>query len=176
MTKQKVALQMRLLRMAVILVSLLHISDGGAALGLSWDSLANGKPFAILTYMFVHGSILHLVINYFSLRSLSVWMEQKYGSTRSILLFLATGAIGGLVALFIYPLLGHGSFFIVGSSGSICGWIGYSVFDQWKENRKQTVFSVPYILVMGMVMPSSFVIHASCFIVGLLLRQGEPAA
>lgn len=75
------------------------------------------EPWRLVTAIFLHGGILHIVFNMWVLMDIGPMVEEQYGSARYLFLFTATGAAGYLVSSFA----GHPS---VGASGSLLGLIG----------------------------------------------------
>ena len=76
-----------------------------------------GQPWRLITAIFLHGGLLHIVFNMWVLMDIGPMVEELYGSARYLFLFVATGAAGYLLSSF----LGHLS---VGASGALLGLIG----------------------------------------------------
>jgi membrane associated rhomboid family serine protease len=74
-----------------------------------------------ITFEFVHGSQLHVVLNLLGLILISPTFEERVGSTRWALLFFAGGAFGALVFVLVH--LGE-AVLLVGASGGIFGVFG----------------------------------------------------
>jgi membrane associated rhomboid family serine protease len=57
--------------------------------------LVHDEWWRLLSYQFVHGNVLHLIINMFCLYSLGPVLEAVWGSRRYVLLYLIAGWAGG---------------------------------------------------------------------------------
>jgi membrane associated rhomboid family serine protease len=93
-------------------------------LALSGEGIARGRVYQLLTYQFLHGSIMHLLFNVISLYFFGRAVEQMLGSRGMLKLYLASGVIGGLLQVglaFAFPVK-FGSW-VVGASAGIFGLI-----------------------------------------------------
>jgi len=64
--------------------------------GLHWPLLLRGFLWQPVTYMFLHGSLAHLLLNTFTVLFFGSGLEIEVGSRRFWRIFLLGGAIGGL--------------------------------------------------------------------------------
>ncbi|MBR0056553.1 MAG: rhomboid family intramembrane serine protease, partial [Kiritimatiellae bacterium] len=86
--------------------SLFVVRSGGAAvpldcvlsayLGLNWPLFSHGCVWQPVTYAFLHGSLLHIFLNLFTLIFFGYSVEELLGSRRFWLIFLVSAAIGGI--------------------------------------------------------------------------------
>ena len=89
-------------------------------LGASWAPLTlHGNPWRAVTYMFLHGGLMHLLFNGMVLLYIGPMIERTFGSARYLALFLFTGAGAGYVACLLDPMN-----FVIGASGSGFGLMG----------------------------------------------------
>jgi rhomboid protease GluP len=89
------------------------------ALGMTgtWAWL-RGRWWTLLTAVYLHGSLLHVLFNVLWIRQLGPAVEQLYGPARLVVIFTAAGPLGFAAStLFGVP-------FTVGASGSIFGLLG----------------------------------------------------
>lgn len=70
----------------------------------------------LVSYAFVHGGWMHLLMNMLVLFSLGPLLENMWGAGRYLVLYLIAGVCAGCLALILNPDSG-----IVGASGSLCG-------------------------------------------------------
>lgn len=82
-----------------------------------WQSLSFGQLF---TYMFVHGSFSHLLMNMMGLFFIGPAVEQTIGSYRFFVLYYLSGILGGLG----WSLLAQHGTYCVGASGAVMGMLG----------------------------------------------------
>lgn len=79
-----------------------------------------GEPWRIITSMFLHIGIVHLLVNMFSLYFLGSILEPKLGMTRFLLLYFFCGIAAGIASL-IFNLYTISA----GASGALFGLYGY---------------------------------------------------
>ena len=70
------------------------VMDG---LALSREGIAHGRVYQLLTFQFLHGSPMHLLLNMIGLYFFGRAVEEILGSRGMLKLYLASGAIGGLL-------------------------------------------------------------------------------
>ncbi|SHG54125.1 Membrane associated serine protease, rhomboid family [Thermosyntropha lipolytica DSM 11003] len=78
-------------------------------------------PTSAVTYMFLHGSLMHIISNMWMLWLLGDNVEDRMGKMRFIIFYLLCGIIAALVHYYINP---HSSIPVVGASGAIAGVMG----------------------------------------------------
>jgi membrane associated rhomboid family serine protease len=121
-------------------------------------------PFSVLSSMFIHAGILHLVGNLAFLWVFGRAVEARLGPVRFLLLYLVTGA----AAVGLFMLLNSGDAIpLVGASGAISGVLGaYVVF-----NRRSRVLMylptgcllqavyIPALIVLGIYFLTQFLVY-----------------
>ncbi len=107
------------------------------------------QPWRLVTAIFLHGSLLHILFNMWVLMDIGPIVEELYGSARYLFLFIATGVVGYVVSSFI----GYSS---VGASGALLGLIGLLLAATTNRGgiaakmlRSNLIRWVVYILIMG---------------------------
>lgn len=86
--------------------------------GLSVTGLIRGQLWQFVTYMFLHGNALHLLLNMLMLLFLGAEVERAIGGRHFLVLYFLSGLLGGLGWLMVtYPYEG----ICVGASGAIFG-------------------------------------------------------
>lgn len=94
------------------------------------------KPFQLVTYMFLHGGIGHLLMNMLGLFFLGPYLERALGSEKFLILYLASGLLAGVAQM---TLTGHPG---LGASGAVYGvLIGFAVMF---PNVKLMFLFIPY--------------------------------
>jgi membrane associated rhomboid family serine protease len=82
------------------------------------DLVSAGDWYRLVTAMFLHGSVMHLLFNSWALWLFGAAIERRFGSPSFLALYLASGIAGSTA----YQLTG--SSFAVGASGAIFGLFG----------------------------------------------------
>ena len=75
------------------------------------------RPWILITSMFAHGSLEHLIYNMFALALFGSILESIIGSRRWLVLYFVSGTVASLAAAFFYPDS-------LGASGAIFGLLG----------------------------------------------------
>lgn len=78
-------------------------------------------PSSAITYMFLHGSLMHIISNMWMLWLLGDNVEDRMGKMRFLLFYILCGTIAALVHYYINP---HSPIPVVGASGAIAGVMG----------------------------------------------------
>ena len=76
---------------------------------------------APITYQFIHGGWMHLVINMVTLAAFGAPVERILGVRRFILFYLSAGIVAGFVQVLLFP---DSADPVVGASGAISGVFG----------------------------------------------------
>jgi membrane associated rhomboid family serine protease len=79
-----------------------------------------GWVWQVFTYMFLHGSFLHIFFNMYALLLFGRPLEQRWGKNRFLMFYLFTGVGAGIVT-FIWHLFGNPYIPTIGASGAIFG-------------------------------------------------------
>ena len=90
----------------------------GMAGALPWRE---GHWWTILTAIYLHGSLLHIVFNLLWIRQLLPDVEDVYGQARTIVIFTLSGVAGFIVSNVA------GTAFTLGASGAVFGVLGAMV-------------------------------------------------
>jgi rhomboid protease GluP len=140
---------------------------------------ADGRWWTLITAVYLHGGLLHLIFNLLWINQLATAVEDTFGRARLVLIFTASGVAGYVVS----NLAGVG--FSVGASGAVFGllgalvyygrarggWFGVAVFRQYGQWAL-------LLFVLGFVMPGvNNLAHlggfAGGYLAGLMLGHGE---
>jgi rhomboid protease GluP len=89
---------------------------------------ACGRWETLLTAIFLHGSVLHLLFNCLWTWQLAPAMEQLYDRTRFFLIFVVSGVLGNLLSVLVSE-----SAVLVGASGGVYGLFGSLVWYGFKR-------------------------------------------
>jgi len=100
--------------MALIFVAQNMIDITGSML-LTKDVLST--PWTLITSIFIHGSMGHLLGNIFALGLFGSILERIHGTKKFLLVFFASGIVSGIASSFFYDAA-------LGASGAIFGVLG----------------------------------------------------
>ncbi len=118
------------LLIANVLVYFLQQTMPGLEVQLAFiPTLILARPWTIVTYMFVHAGLTHILFNMIALYFFGPRVEQRIGSERFFSLYMISGITGGLLSFVFAPAAP-----IVGASGAIFGvMLAYARF--WPRDR-----------------------------------------
>jgi len=88
----------------------------GAQLG---SLVSNGQPYRMVTSLFLHGGMLHILFNSYALYYFGMVTESLYTSSKMFLIYIASGVMGNVLTQIFYP-----NVLSVGASGAIFGLVG----------------------------------------------------
>lgn len=96
-----------------------HVLDAlGMTGAFAW---AAGRWWTLLTAIYLHGNLLHILFNVLWIRQLGPAVEELYGPARLVIIFTVSGVAGFALSN------GAGVPFTIGASGSIFGLLGAMV-------------------------------------------------
>lgn len=78
------------------------------------------RPWTLITSMFLHGSLSHLIYNMIALFVFGPFVEKRIGKKRFLILYFTGGLLAGIGASFFYPAA-------LGASGAIMGIAGMAI-------------------------------------------------
>jgi membrane associated rhomboid family serine protease len=88
-----------------------------------------GRVWTLVTYMFMHGGLMHLVFNMLGLFVFGTQVERYMGSREFLLFYLVTGTLAGLFSFFAYWFTGRALTILLGASGALFAVeLAYAVF------------------------------------------------
>jgi membrane associated rhomboid family serine protease len=150
-------------------------------LALSPDGLAHGYVWQLVTFQFMHGGLLHLLVNMVLVYFFGRAIEDALGRKGMVRIYLLSGIVGGLIQI-IYQVamrrfLLHWDAGVVGASASGLGLLAaYAALFPHREITLLLFFFIPVSLrartllwisaglaVFGMLVPMSDVAEAAHF-------------
>ena len=78
-----------------------------------------GQVWRLVSYMFLHASLIHLLVNMYSLNIIGTQIENYLGKTKYLIVYIVSGICGGLFSVCI-----NSNIVSVGASGAIFGLMG----------------------------------------------------
>lgn len=134
-------------------------------------TVVKGEWWRLLTAMFLHGGMTHLLMNMFSLYLVGRGAEMYFDTKSYLSIYFFSGIIGGLVSLYMHPVSVG-----VGASGAIFGVFGAlagfflahrdRIASHSKAFMKDFGIIIAINLVIGLSIPS---IDVSAHIGGLVV-------
>ena len=85
--------------------------------------------WTFVTYMFLHGSITHILFNMLGLFIFGIHVERQMGSREFLLYYFVTGTLAGAFSFCVYYLTGNYLIALMGASGALFAVeLAYAVF------------------------------------------------
>ncbi len=92
---------------------------------IPYEVIQNFALYRLVTYMFLHGSLMHIILNMLILWMFGVAIEQTWGTKRFLFYYFLTGIAGGLCTMAFQPSSMTAT---IGASGAIYGLlVAYAV-------------------------------------------------
>jgi membrane associated rhomboid family serine protease len=114
-------------------------------LGLLWPGAFQDGRFQLwrlITYGFLHGSVLHIFFNMFALFMFGSPVEQALGSRRYLIYYLVSVVGAGLMHLIVVSLAGLPSAPIIGASGGVMAVL--VAFGMFFPNQRLIIIPIPF--------------------------------
>jgi rhomboid protease GluP len=139
---------------------------------VSSEKMAQGEIWRLLTAIFMHGSLPHIVYNMFILSFAGVFAKDIFGEKRLSIIYFTSGILSIIITLCFH----HDKYVGLGASGAIFGVIGgifgISCANGFKENKTVIFVTSGYLLLnvlFGLITNSDNVVHISGFLIGALV-------
>lgn len=150
---------------------------------LSYAGLRRGYVWQLLTFQFLHGGLLHLLLNSIGIFTFGLAVEQFLGAKRFLQLYFLSGALGGLVHVLgslIWPthfgVIVQGDFRlyipVVGASAGLFGLI--AAFATMFPERNLTVFLF-FVLPVTVSAKVLLAVSAGLSILGVMIDKSNVA-
>jgi len=81
--------------------------------------LYRGFYWQVVTYMFAHANLTHILFNMLGLFIFGIQLERRMGSSEFILFYLVTGILAGLFSLAVYAATRSYQVWLLGASGAV---------------------------------------------------------
>ncbi len=110
---------------------------------LSLHGFRQGAWWQLITFQFLHGGWIHLLMNLLLLHSLGPVMETTLGRWRFLVLYLVSGSVGGvlqLIGAWSSPVYFGAS--VVGASAGLCGLLASLAAVYSEERLRLLIFFI----------------------------------
>lgn len=134
----------------------------------------DGEWYRIFSHMFMHGGIIHLIVNMYGLYSLGTDLEPYVGTKKFIVVYLVSG-IGAAITTLSISILTIG----VGASGAIFGMYGFAIVTNITRSRENNISLTPLFINFAIFLGINLLIakavhadnaaHAGGLITGLII-------
>jgi membrane associated rhomboid family serine protease len=159
-----------LINTGIYVAMVIHMQAGGQGASFDFDGrtlvdfgakygpfMMQGEWWRLVTAGFVHGGILHILMNMWVLFDLGAQTEESYGTSRYLGIYFVATVTGFLASFYWAPGVPS-----VGASAGICGLIGAMIAlgvrdrSSWgAEIRRFYVRWVIYLLAFGILFPQT---------------------
>lgn len=155
----------------LMFVLLTGMSYGVNIFGNSWEyTVINHEWYRLVTAMFVHIGVLHLLCNVVSLAQLGMVLEEEVGSKAFLLSYLLSGIGANIASMMINGTI-ENNVVSAGASGAICGLLGiYIVYV--RRNGADIGYIVRMampLVIVGLFANVDNVAHGAGITIGILL-------
>lgn len=137
--------------------------------GINGHNLFSQKEhYRLLTYMFTHAGIFHLIGNMTSLYAIGRILEKNIGAAKMFCLYFISGVYGGIITSLV-----HGNNITVGASGAVCGLLAALLIETLSVQPcirtvavEKIVISITVIIISGLFMEGR--VDTICHIGGMI--------
>lgn len=119
------------------------------------DLIAGGEYFRLVSSMFLHGGLLHLAVNMYSLYAIGPMVERVYGKKKYLVIYFLAGICSSIFSYSFSPNVS------IGASGAIFGILGAVLVFAIKSKGKtgsgfiKSILSVIFInIAIGIAVPN----------------------
>ena len=118
------------------------------------ELIAQGEYFRLITCMFLHGGLVHLGVNMYSLYAMGPTVEKIYGKAKYVVIYFVAGICSSMLSYILSPSIS------IGASGAIFGLLGAMLVFAIKSKGKtgsgfiKSILSVIFMnIFIGMTLP-----------------------
>ena len=126
------------------------------AFAINGPAIRSGEYYRLITGMFLHGGIFHIIFNMYALYIIGSQLESFLGKIKYTIIYLLSGISGGLLSM----LLAGSNVFSIGASGAIFGLMGALLYFGLQYRvylgnfvRSQLVPLIVFNLILGAMSP-----------------------
>lgn len=139
-------------------------------------SLENGAPSTLvrlLSSMFIHASVTHIVFNLAALAYIGGYSERSIGIGRYVVIYFLSGTCAalfhGVIASYV---LGSGQTLLIGASGAISGVLGIAAAIGNRRAYYWLIIQIVFAFVGSVTsIPIAFTAHIGGFLAGVILTK-----
>jgi rhomboid protease GluP len=117
--------------------------------------ISNGEYYRLVTAMFLHGGLIHLVLNMYALNSIGPLVENYFGKIKYLIIYFISGILSSYFSYLFSTSVS------IGASGAIFGVLGATLIVAYKNRKRggkeflDNIISVIVInLILGFSIPN----------------------
>ncbi len=149
-----------------------NLAEAYESILIEWgNSLLNAEsnPITLITSMFLHANIIHILLNMYALYIFGSMLEKGLGPRRFLTIYMASGIAGNLLSL-IVSLLTNSISIGVGASGAILGLFGFIMAYEYRITGRlgfSSILAAIFVLAGGFMPNVDVSAHVGGFATGL---------
>jgi rhomboid protease GluP len=139
----------------------------------SFQDSATSTLIRLLSSMFIHASITHIVFNLAALAYIGGYTERSIGIGRYLVIYFLSGIFAalfhGVIASYV---LGSGQTLLIGASGAISGVLGIAAAIGNRRAYYWLIIQIVFAFVGSVTsIPIAFTAHVGGFLAGVILTK-----
>jgi len=112
----------------------------------------NGQIYRMVTAIFLHGNLLHVLFNSWALYYFGMIVEGVYSSSKMLVIYLVTGLVGNVLTQIIFP-----NILSIGASGAIFGFVGLLFAAGLRKDISPRLARITGISLLPMIVINLFI-------------------
>jgi membrane associated rhomboid family serine protease len=135
---------------------------------LSLYGLAHGRVWELLTFQFMHGGLMHILLNSLAIYFFGRPVETVLGGAKFLTLYFVSGVIGGLVQMLFTILPVYADVPVVGASAGASGLVAAFAVLNWEQPFTLILYFIP-ITMRGKTL---LWVSLALAVVGMMIDDG----
>jgi rhomboid protease GluP len=134
---------------------------------------ATSTLIRLMSSMFIHASITHIVFNLAALAYIGGYSERSIGTARYVVIYFLSGICAALFhGVLASYILASGQTLLIGASGAISGVLGIAAATGNRRAYYWLIFQIIFAFVGSVTsIPIAFTAHIGGFLAGVILTK-----
>jgi rhomboid protease GluP len=139
----------------------------------SLENSTTSTLIRLMSSMFIHASITHIVFNLAALAYIGGYSERSIGTARYVVIYFLSGIFAALFhGVLASYVLGSGQTLLIGASGAISGVLGIAAAVGNRRAYYWLIFQIIFAFVGSVTsIPIAFTAHIGGFLAGAILTK-----
>jgi rhomboid protease GluP len=139
----------------------------------SLENSTTSTLIRLMSSMFIHASITHIVFNLAALAYIGGYSERSIGTARYVVIYFLSGICAALFhGVLASYVLGSGQTLLIGASGAISGVLGIAAAVGNRRAYYWLIFQIIFAFVGSVTsIPIAFTAHIGGFLAGAILTK-----